>query len=140
MRTCIDLADPGSESYLESEGRVVVAALGIGRPETQFGLRAGGRTAWCDFRVGRHVFEVDGRLKYALDNPSGLDPAEVVWREKQRQDFIAGFHLGLSRITHHDCHAGRDAAERRLLREYRQTCDRYGTTIDDLAPYVVRRR
>ena len=90
-------------------------------------------------RVGRHVFEVDGRLKYRPDNPSGRDPEEVLWREKQRQDFISGFNLGVSRITHHDCHAGRHDAERRLLREFRQTCDRFGTNIDDLAPYVVRR-
>jgi hypothetical protein len=140
MRTCVDLADPGSESYLESEGRSVVLGLGIGRPETQFGLRDGGRTVWCDFRVGRHVFEVDGRLKYGVDNPSGLDPSRVLWEEKRRQDFIASFNLGVSRITHHDCHAGRREAERRLLREFQQTCDRFGTSIDDLAGFVVRRR
>jgi hypothetical protein len=140
MRTAIDLADPGAESYLESEGRVVVAALGIGRAETQFGLRAHGRTVWCDFRVGRHVFEVDGRMKYLPVNPSRRDPTEVLWREKQRHDFIRGFDLGVSRITHHDCHAGRHEAERRLLREFQQTCDRYGMSIADLAPYVVRGR
>lgn len=140
MRTCVDLADPGSESYLESEARVLVSGLGIGRPETQFGLTDGRRTVWCDLRVGRHVFEVDGRLKYEPDNPGELDPREVLWREKQRQDFIASFRLGVSRITHHDCHAGRREAERRLLREYAETCDRFGTSIRDLTPYVVRGR
>ncbi len=140
MDAAIAMADAGAESWLESEARVLVTGLGIGRPETQFGLTDGRRTVWCDLRVGRHVFEVDGRLKYGPDNPSDLDPHEVLWREKQRQDFIGSFKLGVSRITHHDCHAGRREAERRLLREYAETCDRFGTSIRDLAPYVVRSR
>lgn len=140
MRSCIDLADGGSETYGESEGRMLVTELGIGRPETQFGLTDGSRVVWCDMRVGRHIFEFDGALKYGLDNPSGADPATVLWREKVRQDFISGFHLGVSRITTHDCHAGRTDALRRLAREYAATGDRFGVSIDDLAPYVVRRR
>ena len=139
MRSCIELADGGAETYGESEGRMLVTELGIGRPETQFGLTDGGRVVWCDMRVGRHIFEFDGALKYGLDNPSGEDPTTVLWREKGRQDFITGFHLGVSRITTHDCHAGRAAALRRLAREYAASCARFGTSIDDLAPYIVRR-
>jgi hypothetical protein len=118
----------------------VVLDLGIGRPQTQFGLSDGSRTVWCDLRVGRHVFEFDGRLKYAHGNPADLDPAEVVWKEKLRQDFITGFKLGVSRITTEDCGPGRRAALARLAREYADTCRRFGTTIDDLAPYVVTRQ
>jgi hypothetical protein len=129
----VELADPGAESYLESLARGLVIELGVGTPQTQFGLTDGHRRAWCDLRVGRHLFEVDGLLKYD-DDPEGslLD-------EKLRQDFLSGFKLGASRITYYDCHAGRRAALRRLGREYDDTCRRFGTSIDDLAPYLPPR-
>lgn len=139
MDEVLRLADPGAGSWLESEGRVLVTGLGIGRPETQFGLTDGHRTVWCDMRVGRHVFEVDGRLKYEQQNPSGEPPTQVLLHEKNRQDFITGFKLGVSRITAYDCRAGRRAAQARLLREYADTCSRFGTDLTDLAPYIVRR-
>jgi len=140
MDAAIDLADPGSDSWLESEGRLLVTSLGHGRPQTQFGLTDGHRTVWCDLRLGRHIFEPDGKLKYDAGNMIGLTPGEVLWNEKLRQDFITGFKLGVSRITSFDCHGGRDAAVRRLQREYADTCARFGTDISDLAPYIVRRR
>jgi hypothetical protein len=136
----IAMADPGAESWLESEGRVLVTSLEIGRPETQFGLTDGGRTVWCDLRVGRHVFEVDGHLKYAAATARDGDPDAALRKEKERQDFITGFKLGVSRITAADCRAGQAAARKRLLREYADTCARFGTDIVDLAPYIVRRR
>ena len=140
MDAALDIADPGSESYLESEARVFVHELGIGRPQTQLGLSDGSRTVWCDINVARHVFEVDGRIKYVRDNLSGLDPQQVLWEEKLRQDFISGFKLGVSRITAHDCRSGRDAALKRVAREFEDTCKRFGTDVADLAPYLVRRR
>ena len=136
MDAAIDLADPGAETWLESAGRVLVSGLGIGRPTTQFGLTDGGRTVWCDLRVGRHIFEADGFGKY--EPGVGADPLAALREEKKRQDFISGFKLGVSRITAYDCHAGRAQAERRLRREYDDTCARFGTAIDDLAPFVVR--
>lgn len=139
MDAAIDLADPGAESWLESEGRVLLHSLGIGRAQTQFGLTDSGRTVWCDLRVGRHIFEVDGRLKYTAELAPHREPRAAVWEEKKRQDFITGFKLGVSRITAADCHGDRDAARRRLLREYADTCARFGTDISDLAPYIVRR-
>lgn len=139
MAEAVELADPGAESWLESEGRVFVVGLGLGRPQTQFGLTDGHRTVWCDARIGRHVFEFDGALKYAEQNPSGKPPSQVLWEEKRRQDFVTGFKLGVSRVTTHDCRAGRRAAEQRVMREYEDTCERFGTDITDLAPYVIRR-
>lgn len=127
------LADPGAESYLESLARGLVTELGIGTPQTQFGLTDGHRTAWCDLRVGRHVFEADGLLKYAGD------PTRALLEEKRRQDFLTGFKLGVSRVTQHDCTAGRREAKRRLAREYDDTCRRFGTSIADLTPYVLPR-
>lgn len=140
MAAAIEMADAGAESWLESAGRVLVRGLGIGRPQTQFGLRAGGRTVWCDMRVGRHVFEVDGRLKYTREGSLRDDPEQALWDEKKRQDFITGFKLGVSRITAVDLGAGRVAAERRLRREYADTCARFGTDVTDLAAYLVTRR
>lgn len=132
------LADGGAESWLESLGRLLVLETGIGIPETQFGLSDGTMTVRCDFRVGRHVFEVDGRVKYGEGNVTGLTTQEVLWREKQRQDFITGFKLGISRLTQHDLYAGWEAGKRRVLREYAETVRRYGTDIADLAAYVRR--
>lgn len=140
MDLALEMADPGAESFLECEARVFVNELGIGRPQTQFGLSDGHRTVWCDLRVCRHVFEVDGKTKYLPDNLRGLDPPDVLWNEKRRQDFISGFKLGVSRITTHDCRAGRAAALRRVAREFEDTCQRFGTDIADLAPYVVTGR
>jgi hypothetical protein len=138
----LDIADPGSESYLECEALAFVAelGLGLGRPQTQLGLSDGHRTVWCDIFLCRHVFEVDGKQKYRLDNLQGRDPGDVLWAEKRRQDFISGFKLGVSRITTHDCRAGRTAALRRVAREFEDTCRRFGTDPTDLAPYIVTGR
>ncbi|MBZ5741173.1 type IV toxin-antitoxin system AbiEi family antitoxin domain-containing protein [Nocardioides mangrovi] len=130
MDAALDLADPGAESWLESEGRVFVTGLAIGRPQTQFGLTDGQRTVWCDLRVGRHVFEMDGWLKYLPDHVAG-DPKAVLREEKRRQDFITGFKLGVSRITREDLRRP-EQTRRRLLREYADTCGRFGTDITDL--------
>lgn len=140
MDAAMRLADPGAESWLESEARMLVTSLNIGRPETQFGLTDGTRTVWCDMRVGRHFFEADGHVKYTRANALGLDPEQVLWEEKQRQDFIAAFKVGVSRVTATDCRSGRDAARARLAREYADSCARFGTDVSDLAPYVVRRQ
>ena len=140
MDEAIELTDPGAESWLESNGRVLVQSLGHGRPQTQFGLTDGHRTVWCDMRLGRHIFECDGEIKYAEDNLTGQPPRSVLRHEKERQDFITGFKLGASRITAQDTGPGVRAALHRLGREYDDTCARFGTDITDLAPYIVRRR
>ena len=142
-RTSLDLCDPGSESVFETLGRELVTELGFGRPQTQFGLSDGTRTAWCDLRLGRHVFEPDGRLKYRRPAEGGLadrDPEEVLWEEKLRQDWVCGFKLGMSRLVWADYWgARRPQALARLRREYLDTCDRFGTDIEDLEPYIITR-
>lgn len=144
VRAAVDLADPGAENPGESLARLLVLELAIGRPETQFGLRDCGREVFCDLRVGRHIFEFDGQVKYRLEADGGVastTPDEVLMREKERQDFVCGFKLGMSRIVWADLWGRRrEQARRRLLREYRDTEARFGSSIADLAPYVVRRR
>lgn len=132
-RTAAALADPGSESWLESRGRWFVHELGIGRPQTQFGLRFGGHEAWGDIRVGRHIFEIDGFGKY----PTGDAGIKALRKEKERRDFLSGFKLGATHLTQVDLGSGRLAARRRALREFEDTCRRFGTDIGDLAPYVL---
>ena len=126
VRWCIEHADGGAETYLESLVRDFVLELGIGRPDTQFGLSDGHRTAFADLRIHRHLFEADGLLKYDEDNPSGTEPRAVLVEEKQRSDFLTGFKLGMSRITHvrpvrrsFRCPAPRGAGVRRHLRALR---------------------
>lgn len=138
MDEAIHLADPGAESWLESEGRVFVISLGFGRPQTQFGLTDGSRTVFCDMRIGRHVFEIDGRVKYD-EEQSGRPATDALMREKDRQDFVAGFKLGISRLTAPDLHGDQRAAAARVRREYADTCARFGADITDLAPYIVHR-
>ncbi|MCW2793853.1 MAG: hypothetical protein JWO76_2951 [Nocardioides sp.] len=142
-RSSVEIADPGSESVGESLGRTLVSELGIGRAETQFGLPDRGRTVWCDMRVDRHIIEFDGRVKYRPAGAGGLAtvaPDEVVWLEKQRQDFVCGFKLGMSRLVWADLMPARwDLTKQRVLGEYLDTCARFGTSVEDLAPYIVRR-
>ena len=140
VRWCIEHAEAGAESYLESLVRDFVLELGIGRPDLQFGLSDGHRTAFADLRVHRHLFEADGLLKYDDDNPSGTEPRLVLQQEKERTDFLTGFKLGMSRVTHNDLHVGRPVALRRAAREFADTCARFGKDIDDLTPYRVHRR
>jgi hypothetical protein len=142
-RAAWDAADPGADSVGETLSRLLVEALGHGRPDTQFGLTDGTRTAWCDLRLGRQVYEFDGAAKYRRIEDGGLakvDPADVLWYEKQRQDWVCGFKLGMSRLVWDDVFGPRRRRTlRRLEREYLDTVARFGTSIDDLAPYLARR-
>jgi hypothetical protein len=63
----------------------------------------------------------------------------VLWREKTRQDWLTGFKLGMSRVIWDDLFGvAREQTKVRLEREYRETCRRFGTTIEDLTPYLAR--
>lgn len=69
-----------------------------------------------------------------------IDPNQVLWDEKQRQDWVCGFKLGMSRLVWADYWGARRAQTlERLRREYLDTCARFGTDIEDLRPYIIRR-
>lgn len=140
VRQAIDLSDPGAESYLESWVRVLVARLGRGRPETQFGLRVGGRSYFCDLRIGRHVIECDGQVKLRAVSVGGLaeDPERALREEKRRQDLLSGLKIGFSRVTYAECHEP-DQLLSRLEREIRSTEELWGSDISNLAPYRIQR-
>jgi hypothetical protein len=142
-RAALDFSDDGAESIGESMARIVVDEAGLGPIQTQFELREGGRSARCDMRVGRQLVEFDGQLKYLRPDAGGIatKPADqIVWEEKQRQDWLCGFELGMSRIVWSDLWGDRrNRTIVRLQREYAATTTRYGTSIDDLSPYLVPR-
>ncbi|GEP36670.1 hypothetical protein NPS01_03330 [Nocardioides psychrotolerans] len=142
VRVALDLAAVGADNPGETLARLLVSELGFGRPEAQFGLTDGLRTVFCDLRIGRHVFEFDGRLKYHRVEDGGValvSADDVVWREKQRQDFICGFKLGMSRIVWDDLWGTRrEQALVRMRREVTDTVARFGSATDDLTPFRAR--
>lgn len=133
-RSAVAHADPGAESVGETLARLLVLELGIGEPVTQFPvLLPDGSIAWCDLRVGRQLFEFDGKLKYLRRAEGGVadEPAgEVVWREKKRERLVCGQGLGMSRLVWEDVWGpGRAAARIRLKAEYEVTRARYGEVL-----------
>lgn len=142
-RLAARLADGGAANVAESLMRGVILGLGIGEPETQFELSDGERWVSCDVRVGRHVFEFDGRLKYLPPEAGGVtpDPDRSPWEEKLRQDWLHRHRLGASRVIWNDLWGvGLRRLPHRLLAEYRETEARWGTSVDDLAHLIVVRR
>jgi hypothetical protein len=140
-RRAFDDGDPDTDTIAETLGRELVEELGFGGPKTQFGLAADGRVVWIDIRLGRHFFEVDGKIKLTPIADGGVaeSPVDALWEEKQRQDFITGFKTGLSRMYWQDFFgSAREEAKARLRREYLDTCRRFGTDISDLAQYRPR--
>lgn len=142
MKDVLASACPDTDSIGETLTRDLVTSLGFGVPQAQFGLTANGRTVWCDLRLGRQVFEFDGKIKIVPSISGGYAadaPTDVLWAEKGRQDFVTGFKLGVCRVTWEDVYGrGRAQARERLLREYLSTCARFGTDISDLAQYRPR--
>jgi hypothetical protein len=138
-RTSIELADPGAQTVIESLGRELVHELGIGFPETQFPVQTVRGVAWCDIRVGNHVFECDGRKKYLAPERGGIavrDLEDIVWDEKQRQTLICAEGLGMSRLVWADFWGDRRAeAIARLRAEYAVTMSRFG---EDLQLHLAR--
>jgi hypothetical protein len=143
VRAAVELADGRAESVGESLLRILVAELGVGPVQPQFELVIDGRLQRCDLRVGRHIFEFDGKAKYQRLEQGGFatkDPGEVVWDEKKRQDKICGIGLGMSRVIWSDLWGDeRSRTSARLGREYAATEARYGTSLSDIAAYLPRR-
>jgi hypothetical protein len=143
VRAAIQDSDAGAESVGETLARILLTELGLGPIQTQFELRDETGRARCDMRIGRHLVECDGHKKYMRRERGGLaviDPDEVVWREKQREDWLRGYRLGMSRLVWADYWGTRrELAKRRIRREYDATCAAYGTDISDLERLIVRR-
>lgn len=131
-REAVRVADGGAQNIGETLLRLMVLELDIGKPETQALFRSEGRTAYVDVKVGRHLFEFDGRVKYVGRERGGVAdrPVEqVLWEEKQREDWLRrtdGGH-GMSRVIWDEMFgAARARTLRRLDAEYRETVRRHG--------------
>ena len=137
-RSAVERADPRAESAAESLGRDLVEALGVGEADVQFPVAPEGRVLWCDLRIGNHVFEVQGKIKYTPASLGGVAErpiTEVVWEEKKRARLIRGEGLGVSEILYQDFWGDeRIRALKRLRAEYDVTCARFGP---DLQPRLV---
>ena len=133
----VAVADGGAATVGESLLRLMVLELDIGVPETQFVIRDGSRWAAADLRVGRHLFEFDGRVKYVGRARGGVADRpvdEVLWDEKRREDWLRRVDggYGVSRVVWQEMlGAERRSTLRRLYDEYQ--ADRGAVRLADLA-------
>lgn len=142
-------SDPGAESLAESLTRLLLEEMGLGPVDTQFPVRIDEKIAWCDLRIGCHVFEFDGRIKYRSVEQGGVadrSAEEVLWDQQTRQRLVCAVGLGMSRIVWADLwDAAREACKRRLRAEFAVTVARFGEALpahlaDDAARIRGRRR
>jgi hypothetical protein len=115
----IAFADGRGESVGESRSRVLLHRLGLPAPDLQVRLLRPDRSviARCDFgwREHRTIGEFDGRVKYRAQN--GQDPADVVFREKLREDEIRDSGWEVARWTWADL-ATPSVVDRRVRRAF----------------------
>lgn len=132
-RSAVELADPRAQTVIESLGRDFVSELGIGVPDPQFPVQLGRGTVWGDLRVGNHLFECDGLLKYMPPTRGGVAEKSVeriIADEKLRESLLRAEGLGVSRLTYGDFFGPRRAeAKSRCLREWKDTVDRHGVEL-----------
>lgn len=118
-RSSVGLADGRSESVGESLSRLLIRDFGVPTPELQYDVRdeRGHVVARSDFAwpEQRTVGEFDGRIKYSRLVRPGETPADVVWREKKREDRIRDLGWEVVRWTWVDLADGSQLA-RRILR------------------------
>jgi hypothetical protein len=135
-RRAVEFADPGAQTVIETLGRDLVTQLGIGDPETQFPFRLdNGRVAWADLRVGCHLFETHGKVKFLTPDEGGVadrPPSEVAWRAFKRDRDARRQGLGTSHLYWEDCWPpGQQAVIARLKEEYDDTVRRFGDRLPE---------
>jgi len=84
----IDFSTSLSGSIGESDARAVMYQLGYPRPQLQVRFSDAEGDIFPDFYFAEDdaAVEFDGKAKYTRDEYTKGDPAEVVWREKKRED------------------------------------------------------
>lgn len=144
-KAAVELADAGAESIGESLTRLLVRELGIGVVHTQFPVRTRSGVAWIDMRVGCHLVEFDGRLKFRGTGHGGVatrNVEDVVWDERRRQAEVCAEGLGMSRVTWDQLFGvERERTKARIAREFAVTLARFGHELPPrLAEFEARMR
>jgi hypothetical protein len=133
-RAAVEDSDAGAESVLETLARELIHEMQLGPTETQFAVPlSAGKPAWCDIRVGLHLFECQGLVKLVSTEQGGFakgSARDVIRGQKTREAAIAGLGLGVSEIYWDDLFgARREEAKRRLRAAYDVTVRRFGTDL-----------
>ncbi|UMG94619.1 hypothetical protein [Nocardioides sp. TF02-7] len=135
VNASVDLADPGAENVNESLGRELVIEAAIGEPETQFPVRTAQGIRWCDIRVGNHVIEVDGRVKYLAEADGGFARTtadDVAWEERKRERLVRDEGLVVTRLYWEDYWGHRRVeAVRRVRADHADAVARFGPDLDE---------
>jgi hypothetical protein len=114
----VDLADGRAESWLETQGRLTFAALGLPPFVPQVELRVDGRLVkvvdgW--YPEPALAIEFDGQVKYR--RPAfGRTPAEELWREKRDEDLLRSLGIQFVRVAADDLARGRRSLDQRVRR------------------------
>jgi len=135
-RRAVEFARVGAQTVIETLGRMLVEELGIGATDLQFPLRvADGRVLWGDIRVGCHVFETHGKIKFLTPAEGGVAterPSEIAWKAQKRDREFHREGLGTSHIYWEDCWPPRRAAAMvRLREEYEETVRQFGERLPE---------
>ncbi len=129
-RAAARVVDGGAQSVGETLTRLLILELDIGVPETQYVVDTGTFRAVVDLRVGAHLFEFDGRVKYVGRERGGVADRpveEILWEEKRREDQLRSLRLGMSRVVLADLFGrARVRTKGRLWQEFNQTLALYG--------------
>lgn len=125
----LELSDGRAESPLETRGRLALLSAGLPRPELQVEIhddagRIGRVDAWYD--EAAIALEFDGRVKYSEPRDASSS-AEVLWKEKRREDRMREVGVRFVRIVNDDLGA-----------PWRDKVARIRSLLD--APYVGERR
>lgn len=114
----VALADGRAESWLETHGRLVFAALGLPPFVPQVELWVDGRLVkvadgW--YPDAALAVEFDGRGKY--QRPAfGRTPAQELWREKRDEDLLRSLGVQFVRVAFEDLTGGRRALDAQVRR------------------------
>jgi hypothetical protein len=135
-RRAVEFADPRAQTAIETLGRLLVEELGVGPIDLQFPARLeDGKVRWADIRVGCHLFETHGKIKFLTPEEGGVadrPPSEVAWELKKRDRlfYVEGF--GTSHIYWEDYWPPRRAETlKRLRSEYDDTVARFGDRLPE---------
>jgi hypothetical protein len=135
-RSAVAFARPEAANLAETMARILVAELQIGEIDPQFPVRLeSGRIAWGDIRVGCHIFEFHGEIKFRPPSDGGVasdPPHKVIWAARKRDIELGREGLGTSHIVWQDFWPPHRAlAKKRLLVDYQDTTARFGDQLPE---------